>query len=300
MMKFRSSILLLVLAVASLSCETVINTKLDTGPSQLSVDGTLTDQPGPQRIRLTQTAAYFDNALPPVASGATVTVTDNLGKTFAFTDADNDGYYIWTPATTDTLGRVGRTYTLRIQFQNDVYVAQTKMNRVPPVDSITFQDAQINPVSSERGYRADFYARDFAGAPDQYRIRYYRNGALQNRTADITNVYNASFNNSSDTDGLLFIQPIRRSANPEKLYQISDTVKVELLSLTLDGFYFLEELQTQLNNTGLFARPATNLPTNVINTNPGGRAATGYFMTSAVQSRTVVVNPEAMRGRADD
>ncbi|MBC8155610.1 MAG: DUF4249 domain-containing protein [Bacteroidetes bacterium] len=295
-----SSVLIFGLAVASLSCETVIQTQLDTGPSQLSVDAILTDQPGPQQIRLTQTAAYFDNALPPVASSATVTVTDNLGKTFRFTDANNDGYYVWTPSATDTLGRVGRTYTLRIDFQNDTYVAQTKMNRVPPVDSITFQDAKLNPLSTDRGYRADFYATDFAGAPDQYRVRYYRNGALQNRTNDLVNVYNASFNNSSDTDGLLFIQPIRRAANPENLYRMNDTVKVELLSITLDSFYFLEELQTQLNNNGLFARPATNLPTNIINTNPAGRPATGYFMTSAVRSRTAVVQSENLRGRADD
>lgn len=299
-MKPLSFVLLLFVVVLSFGCETVIQTKLDTGPSQLSVDAILTDQPGPQQIRLTQTAAYFDNSPAPVASGATVAVTDNTGKTFAFTGPDKDGYYVWTPTARDTLGKVGRTYTLRVQYQGDVYTAQTKMNRVPPVDSITFQDAPVNPVSSDRGYRAEYYARDFAGAPDQYRIRYYRNGAIQNRVGDFINVYDASFSNSSDTDGLLFIQPIRRAANPENLYRMNDVVKVEILSITLDGFYFLEELQTQLNNTGLFARPATNLPTNVINTSQNGRAATGYFMASAIQSRTVTVTAANLRGRADD
>lgn len=284
------------LAIYALSgCETVIDAKLDTGPSQLSVDAILTDQPGQQTIRLTQTAAYFNSNTPPAALSATVTVSDDAGKTYAFTDSDNDGYYTWKPIGNDTLGHIGRTYQLNITYQNETYRATSKMNRVPPVDSITFVKTKLNPFSKTEGYRAEFYARDLPGAVDYYRIRYFRNNELQNRARDITVAQDGAFQGSADTDGLLFIRPIRRSINPDSLYALNDVVKVEVHSLTLEAFTFWQELQTQVTNGGLFATPPTNVPTNIINTKSGGRTAVGFFITSAVRSRTAQVIPANLR-----
>ena len=276
-------------------CQTVIDAKLDTGPTQLSVDGTLTDQPGPQTIRLTQTTDYFNNAPPPPATGATVRVADDRGQTFAFTDPDNDGYYIWTPAPGDTLGRIGRTYSLSVTFQNETYHATSQMNRVPAVDSIVFRKQKINPISSTEGYRAEFYARDLPGAADYYRIRYYRNGQLQNRPRDIITLKDASFPGSANTDGLVFIVPFRQSINPDSLYKLNDTVKVEILSLTPEAFEFWQQFSQQITNGGLFATPPANVPTNVVNVNAGGRNATGFFVASAICSRTANVIEENIR-----
>lgn len=284
------------LALALLSgCETVIDADLNEGPTQLSVDGTITDQPGPQTIRLTQTAAYFDNSPPTTAAGATVTVTDDLGKRFAFTDSDNDGYYVWQPGVKDTLGRVSRTYSLSITFQGETYRASAKMNRVPAVDSLIFRKEKINPLSPTEGYRAEFYARDFVGATDYYRVRYFRNGTLQNKPRDIITLKNASFPGSSDTDGLIFIRLFRQAINPDSLYAMNDSVKVEVQSLTLEAFDFWQQLSQQITNGGLFATPPANVPTNIINTNATGKKATGFFVASAVRSRTVRVEEENLR-----
>lgn len=280
------------------SCETVIDAKLDTGPTQLSVDGTLTDQPGPQRIRLTRTTGYFDNATAPAATGATVSVADDRGKTFAFTDPDNDGYYVWMPTVaSDTLGRIGRTYSLSITFGGETYRASSRMNRVPTVDSIVFRKQKINPLSSTEGYQAEFYARDFPGATDYYRVRYYRNGQLQNRPRDIITLEDASFPGSADTDGLVFIRPFRRSVNPDSLYQLNDTLKVEVMSLTADAFEFWQQFSQQITNGGLFATPPANVPTNITNTRANGPKATGFFLASAIRSRTARVASENVRTR---
>jgi len=295
-MKNSPYFLLILLAGLSLTaCETVIDTKLDTGPIQLAVDGTLTDQPGPQTIRLTQTAAYFDNGKAPVASGATVTVIDNTGRTFAFTDPDNDGYYVWTPGAKDTLGRVGNTYRLGIQYQGETYSAVSKMNRVPVIDSLIFRKEKINPLSKTEGYQAEFYARDFAGAKDYYRIKFYRNGTLQNKPGNIITLEDASFSGSANTDGLVFIRPFRQSVNPDSLYALNDVVKVELLSLTPEAFLFWQQFQQAITNGGLFATPPANVPTNIVNANAAGKQAVGFFITSAIRSRTVTVTPENVR-----
>lgn len=290
----RVPIYLFALALLS-GCETVIDANLNEGPSQLSVDGTITDQPGPQTIRLTQTAAYFDNSPPPVASGATVAVTDDLGRRFAFTDTDNDGYYVWQPTAKDTLGRVGRTYSLSITFQSETYRASARMNRVPAVDSLIFRKEKINPLSSTEGYQAEFYARDFVGATDYYRVKYYWNGTLQNKPRDIITLKDASFPGSSDTDGLTFIRPFRQAINPDSLYALNDSVRVEIQSLTLEAFDFWQQLTGQITNGGLFATPPANVPTNIINANAAGKKATGFFVASAVRSRTVRVEQENLR-----
>ncbi|GAB2548642.1 DUF4249 domain-containing protein [Spirosoma aerophilum] len=286
--------------IALNGCTTVIDAKLDTGPTQLSVDGTLTDLPGPQTIRLTQTAAYFDNSPPTPATSATVTVSDNTGKTYPFTDPDNDGYYVWQPSAKDTLGRVGRTYQLTIAYQGETYQANTKMNRVPPIDSIIFTKRKLSPFSQTEGYRAELYATDIPGATDYYRIRFSRNGELQNKPGNIITSQDGGFRGAGNvTDGLVFIAPIRRSINPDSLYNMNDVVKVDLESITLADFDFWQSLRTQITNGGLFATPSVNLPTNIINTKANGRKATGFFITSAVRSKTVAVTDANIRVRAD-
>ncbi len=292
----KSTIVLLFLSLALVSCETVIDAKLDEGPSQLSVDAWLTDQPGEQRIRLTQTAPYLNNGAATPATGARVGVRDSKGRIFEFTDPDNDGYYSWKPASTkDTLGRVGETYELGIDFQNQQYVSASKMNRVPAIDSLIFREEKINPLSEEKGFQAEFYTKDIPGAADYYRVRFFRNGQLQNRPNDLVIVYDAGFSANGDTDGLEFIRPIRQSINPEKFYARNDTVRVEVQSITPEAFFFFIELRGQITNGGLFATPPANVPTNIRNLKTGGKEATGFFVASAVRSRTARVVSETIR-----
>ncbi|MEZ0486015.1 DUF4249 domain-containing protein [Fibrella aquatica] len=290
---------LLVSAVLLSSCETVIDTSIPSAPSQLAVDAWLTDQAGEQQIRLTQTTNYFNNAAPTPVLNASVTVGDNTGRVFTFTDPDNDGVYTWKPASaqdTTRIGVIGRTYGLGINYQGESYVAFTQMPRIPNIDSLTFTKEKVNPISSEEGYQAQFYATDLPGAVDYYYIRFYRNGELQNRPQDITIAYNGAFRGSANTDGLMFIRPIRQSINPENLYDLNDTVRVELRSIGFDGYLFWELLTAQLQNTGLFATPPSNVPTNIRNQKEGGPAAVGFFMVSPVRTRTAVVSAENLRG----
>lgn len=293
---------LLALAILGLdSCTTVIDAQLDTGPVQLSVQGILTDQPGSQTIVLTQTAAYFDSSTPPAATSATVTVTDNTGKRYSFLDAKNTGYYVWQPTGKDTLGHIGRTYQLTIDYQGETYRASSKVNPVPPIDSIIFVKRKRSPLSKIEGYRAEFYANDIPNETDYYRVRFFRNGELQNKPNNIITSQDGGFrgNNNGVTDGLTFIVPIRRAINPDSLYALNDNVTVELHSLTLEAINFWQQTRTQITNGGLFATPPVNVPTNIINDNASGRKATGFFMTSAVRTRSASVVQANIRVRED-
>ena len=299
MKRYSLVALFLFLLVAGLlsSCETIIDAKLDEGPAQLSVDGWITDQPGPQRIRLTETTAYFNNGQITPATNATVVVLDNdLNKLYYFNGPDKDGYYTWTPTSSrDTLGRIGHTYYLGIRYKGEEYYSASKLNRVPPIDSLIFRKEKINPLSSEYGYQAEFYATDLPGAADYYRVRYFRNGQLQNRPQDLIVAYDGAFNASGDTDGFVFIRPIRQSVNPENFFAMGDTVNVEVQSITPEAFYFFLQLREQITNGGLFATPPANVPTNILNRVSTGKKATGFFIASAVRTRMARVATENIR-----
>ena len=276
------------------SCEDVVDLDVKAGAPQLVVDGWVTNQQTSQSIRLTESAGYFDNSPAKPVLGATVTVSDDKGRVFSFVDFKKDGNYVWKPvAISDTIGRVGRTYTLRIRIGTEEYTAVSKLNRVPKIDSVTyfFDKLPIAPADDapQEGYTAEFFARDPMGAGDCYWIKSYKNGKYFNKTTEVTIAYDAAFSPGANSDGLRFILPIRRAISPE-FYKEKDTVKVELCSIPLEGYYFLNQVRTESNNQGLFATAPSNIYSNIQNTSPTGRKALGFFGAAAVSTFTEVID----------
>jgi hypothetical protein len=290
-------ILLGLLLLGLTSCEDPIDVNLETGPLQRAVDGWLTDQPGPQTIKLTKTAGYFDASQPPSAIGATVIVADEDSVIHEFVDLKGNGNYVWTPKNGEVFGKIGKKYLLGIRFEGQEYIAISQMNPVPPIDSLIFREEKQNPLSDRKGFQGEFYAMDLPKRTDYYWIRTYLNGKRLDGTQNIVVSYDGSFNGSANTDGLLFIQPIRQSINVDSLYNMNDSIKVELLSITPDAFYFFLQLSTQINNGGLFASPPANVPTNVVNRDPKGPKAVGFFGVSALSSKTVKVEKASIRAK---
>ena len=204
------------------SCEDVIDLETTTGPPQLVVDGWITNQPGPQTINLSWSASYFSNTTPKPVLAAEVTVTDNLGTVYQFKDLAGNGKYVWAGTGKDTLGRIGRTYTLKVKNQADVFTAVNQIKRVPTVDSIVYQKETL-PFKPDKGpkegFIVSFYARDFVGEGDTYWIKpVIRGKAVVDKAPFISTAYDAAFNAGAPSDGLIFIQPLRQSITTDSLY----------------------------------------------------------------------------------
>ncbi|MDQ6478730.1 DUF4249 domain-containing protein [Dyadobacter sp. LHD-138] len=297
---FSLSFVLLVIIGLS-GCEDVIDLKTETGPPQLVVDGWITNQPGTQTVTLTWSSAYFDtNPIKPVL-GAKVRVTDNLGKVYTFTDSEGTGKYTWGKLATDTLGRIGGKYTLQVEHEQEVYSAKTEIKRVPKVDSVvyTHETLPIKPdkdKGQQKGFVVEFYARDFVGTGDTYWIKEVINGKTNvDKAEKISIAYDAAFGAGAPSDGLIFIQPLRRSITYDSLYQAGNRVGVELHSITNEAFYFLQQVVEQSGNGGIFATPIANIKSNVTNADPKGRKALGYFGASAVSKMETVIDPKKAR-----
>lgn len=284
-----------VLAIALLSCETVIDPRLEQTEPVLVVDAWLTANSKDQVIKLMQTQPYFQNSTIPGVSGATVSLkNDTDGRTFAFTETTN-GNYLWQPASaSDSLGQVGDAFTLSISVGSDSYTSNSKIGRVPQIDSVTFTFQEASGAFPEF-YLGEFWAKDPIGTGDAYWIKAWRNDTLLLKPSEINIAFDAGFTESSPIDGITFIAPIRSAITPFETeddgdiiqpYVPGDSVYVEIISLNKAAFNFLWEVSIQTDRPGgfgeLFASPFANVSTNVFNNNPSGKKAVGFFNIGTV------------------
>lgn len=287
--------LLLFISFCFMACEDIVDIDLEEGPVELVVDAWINTDTVPQVIKLRTTAPYFSNAFAPTVNGATVSVTDSDGRIFSFVESNNSGNYIWTPATGERFGEIGKAYSLGISLDGKTYTANSQLNPTVPVDSITYEFEEES-LGVPEGYYAQFFGRDQVGLGDTYWIKAYKNGVYLNKPSEINIAYDAGPAAGAQVDGLIFIPPIRDAINPnvdeddQPPYNLGDTVRVEIYSLTTDAFTYLERarIQLTLGDAALFAEPPANVPTNIISSDATENPQ-GFFVVSEVSSLEEVI-----------
>lgn len=302
----RYIIFVTLFALALFNCEDPIDVELSPTNGQVNVDAWINNKSEPQTIKLRRVSPFFDSSPSPSINGASVMVFNDSGAEFVFEEVDNTGDYIWTPAPGETLGEVGTEFGLNIQIEDQQYVSASTMNRVPVIDSLIteFQEEELGMVE---GIYAEIFARDFVGPGDAYWIQTFKNEAFLNKPSEIVNVFDASFTPGGNVDGVTFISPIRMSVNrdPDPMdsdsedtsdvapWAVGDSIRVEIHSLSVPAFFFLEAALTQLTlgDAGIFAEPPANVPTNIVPLNAETPAdeAVGFFNVAAVSSEGHII-----------
>jgi hypothetical protein len=269
-------------------CEDVIEKEVKSGVSQLVVDAFINDQADNQSIKLTFSQGYFDNSSPKPVLGATVFVFDEDSVGHQFFDERRNGNYVWKPnAKQKAMNKIGKQYLLYIQHDGQEYISVSKLNRVPKIDSLNyFNDTlAIKPqTTSQFGFTAEFFARDFKGEGDCYMIKSTIEGKPK-KANNFTLAYDGAFRPGSKSDGIIFILPIRRAINTDTLALLQDReyVAVEVSSLTQEAYFYLSLLQQESSNQGLFSVPSVNLPSNVVNRNEkSDKKPLGFFNIASV------------------
>ena len=173
-MRIILSFLLIILLI--MSCEDVIEVDLPTAKPRLVIDASinmLSDSPNTQQIiKLSLTGPYFDSNVPAVNT-AIVEISDTNNNIYVFTqNGDETGLYYnnFTP-------EFGEEYTLRIEYNGDVYTATEIMYPVVPVDYVeqindggfSGDDVEIkafytDPIDQENYYFFEFLD-GFSSAP---------------------------------------------------------------------------------------------------------------------------------------
>lgn len=262
------------------SCEDVIQVKLDEGDPMVTIDAFINDMRSQQKVRLTYTDSYFSQKPNQPISGATVNLKDlSTGLDYTFSD-NNNGDYVLTP--TDTF-RVGHEYELTVTHQGIVYTSSSRMNRTTGIDTLVSEFREGGGLGNgEEGYRFAFLGFDPPGDTiDYYWIKSYRNGVFFNKGGDINICANAAYGEGAD--GFPFITPIAESITPfGEVFKKFDVCRVEIHSINLETFNFLNQVFTQTTNSGLFATSPENVKTNIKNITNNKVKVVGWFCMSAV------------------
>jgi len=294
MIRLKNSNLILILCgwfALATGCEDPIDINLDQGEAQLTVDAFIDSRAQTQSIRLTMTGGYFDNVPNNAITNGSVKLIDHLGNEFDFTH-QADGFYTWTPDTAGPfLDQIGTDYRLEITADGNSFEAVSTLNPSPPIDSVTYEFREAE-LGQPEGYYAQFWGIDLFGRTDFYWIKTIKNGEFDNDPNYITLAYDAAF--GAGADGFPFITPIREGITRfDEPFEENDTVKVELTAINEGAWNFVQEMQTQMVNGGLFATPPANVRSNIVNADPNSTTkAVGYFDISTVSEATQIMLPQ--------
>ncbi|MEM6966517.1 MAG: DUF4249 domain-containing protein [Bacteroidota bacterium] len=282
------------------ACEDKIDLDLPEDGSQLVVDAWINNKSETQVIKLRRTIPYFDNTFAPEVTGATIVVADSDSTLFFFEDNDNDGDYTWTPGPGETLVQEGKDYGLFIELDGDEYISISKANRTALVDSISYESRE-DLVGQPDGIYATLFARDRSGEGDVYWIKTFKNGEYLNKPQELNIAYDGAFGPGANSDGILFIVPIREAINrvPDfeddavddadvPPYAIGDSLRVEVHSLTQEAFFFLLQAREQMTqgDNGIFATPITNVPSNIVAQSADAKEEPVGFFNAAIVATT--------------
>ena len=260
------------------SCEETITIDTSTTDSKVVIEGLVTNVASGSYVKLSRSRNFYDNGQTARITDAQVTVNTSTGEQIVFIHnpsggTDSIGYYFPNP---NFAGTVGTTYTLNVEVEGKTYTAAEEMQPVTTIDSLTSkidEDEFDDPEEPGRHFAVFFFAKEPQDRADYYLFKFYRNGELLLDWP--TDIYIADDEALGET-----IDDVEIAG----YFKEGDKAKVEMYSLTRNGFIFYSDLSTLLNNDGgMFSPPPANPRTNLSN------GAMGYFQVSAVDALEITV-----------
>lgn len=296
MIRIHWWILVILSAAIFSSCEDVIEVKVDQGPERLVVDAFINNLHETQKIRITKSIPYFAQpGTEPGVEGALVAIADTTGgspKLFVFADS-GDGNYIFKPdpITGDTF-ITGHRYVLLVVESGDTLISFAAMNPTAPVDSLHIRYEDGSTIGFKKGNYVELKAKDLPGFGNTYWVKTWVNDSFRNGIFDINLAYDMA-QAPSNQDGGEFIWPVRYGLindfqNPRPA---GTRVRVEIHSISLETYYYINQILSENANGGLFATPPINIGTNIFHLNPSKKRALGGFFSMSAVSRAQIMLP---------
>lgn len=260
-MKNKSLFILIALATLISSCQEVIDLKLNTSSSQIVIQGNLDDLEGPDTIKISRSVDFDEASIFPAVTGATVTISSNVGDTAILTEI-SEGIYVTDPSP----GIAGRTYTLNVLTEGKTYTANSTMPNAVSIDSIYFGKSLF---SNEKIITIDF--KDPAKSTNFYRFIPFINNDKINQF----NVMDDKYINGKD-----FSYPFyRMRMNNDLSLKSGSTVQIWLESIDEGVYNYFRTAGSDGRNSASPANPNTNLT----------NGALGYFNACSIRKITTIV-----------
>ena len=270
-MKVFLRLLVIIVSIGVVSCTDVVDVEVQNGPERLVVEASLDWEKGTtgsdQTIRLRTSTPFFDTNTTTAVTGASVVVTnDSTGDRFEFVDQNNGEYR--------TLGFIpvlGQSYTLRVEYNGEVYTAQETMTPVTDITNV-FQDR-------EDGFDTELLEVHlvFTDPPEEgnnYLFRFQREGDL----LPALEITDDEFVNGNEIDWWYEIE----DEDDIPPFTAGDEVTIEMLGISRAYYDYVGILIDQLGGVGLFEAVPVTARGNCINETDPDNFAFGYFRLTEV------------------
>lgn len=253
-------IILLLCSISFYSCEDIVQVELKESEPRLVIEASLLWQKNTQGkvqlVRLTTTAPFFDDQIPP-AEGASVSVFSETGVEFKFDEIElgifrNDQF----------IPELNKTYELEVAYRGEVYRAIETLLPVVPLENIEQttsggfggEDIELKAYFTDPPNIQNYYLARFFY--DELSIQIYEDKFTDgNRTF-------AYFSNEDLTPG--------------------EEVGIEIQGISRRYYEYLFILRSQAgsSNGGPFQTQPTTVRGNIINMTNPDNFAFGYFRLS--------------------
>jgi hypothetical protein len=127
----KNVISIIFIALVFTGCEKVVELKYKGNQSRIIIEGNITNEAGPYLVKITKSISLTDTGTYPFIDSAIVTISDDAGNSEILTPQQNGIY-----RTSALMGVEGRTYTLTVNAEHQIYTAQSTMPKQVPFDSI--------------------------------------------------------------------------------------------------------------------------------------------------------------------
>jgi len=248
------------------NCEDVIDVNLNTTEPRLVIEASINylknTTGNEQSIKLTLSAPFFDDTVPP-ANGAAIQVSDTSGNTFNFIETGNTGIY----NNSTFIPTIDEVYTLTIDYEGETYTATETLTAVVPIDYIE--------QNNEGGFSGEdielkAYYTDPAEIDNYYLFEFI---------SDIPVVPDLNVNDDTFTDGNQIF-----GFYTEEDLESGDIVTIRNYGISSQFYNFMYILLQQGGDSGggpFQTQPAT-VRGNCINTTNPDNYPYGYFRLSEV------------------
>lgn len=249
------------------SCEKVININLNETDPEIIIEAIITDIPGgTQTVKLTKSVNFDDSNIVPNVSGATVSITDELGNSFLLTETQ-PGLY----TTNQFQGFPDQIYFLTVSVDGKTFTSQCRMPEKVNCQALEFQNAIVHG-QIEPNYFVIPKFNDPTGKGNYYRFR------IQNLTTGKSSS-NIMLISDDIADGGVNSAPI---VDQRLTIKSGDSISVEMMCIdktVYDYFFSLSQNGNGPNASATPANPITNIQ----------GAKLGYFSANTSQKIQIIV-----------
>jgi len=256
--------LFLMLSIASISCQKVIDVDLNSSSPRIVIEGSISDGRTPCTVKISRTVNFNQPSTFPPVEGAVVRLSDPYEHTVTLTEVTPGTY-----STSAISGHFGIKYTITVSVDGQTYVASSTMPIPVTIESLSLQNFTIGRNSS---LAVVVYFFDPEGVSNYYRFVEQRNGITQN----FIFLMDDRAQDGTYMNSILFAE--------KDTIKVNDTIKVFLQCVDKNVYdFYTTAQQISDNQEGPQSASPTNPPSNFSN------GALGCFSAYTERSDEIII-----------